>query len=133
MLVTLYVQFTLFVKKTDFLPVTAANRRHLSIDLFYCSMIDIFDFSELIESFEAWVDGSKSFSFFQFPFLISLGTRAKLLHYESRNAMDEAGRQSRRSYYAKESSHLLLTVRRSHIVEDSLRVVRFFFLHGWTC
>lgn len=114
------------------LIVTAACRRNLPIALFYCGMIDLLEISELIESYEDWANGNKTFSFFQFPFLISLGRKAEILVHESRVAMDEAARQSRRSYYGNERSYILLTVRRSHIVEDSLRVVRHsFFLRRW--
>ena len=122
---SLFVLFVLELRSFD--SVTAACRRNLPIATFYCGMIDLLEIGELVESYEEWRSGSKTFSFFQFPFLISLGRKAEILVHESRNAMEEAARQSRRSFYGNELSYLLLTVRRSHIVEDSLRFVSHLF------
>ncbi|KAK4162287.1 putative E3 ubiquitin-protein ligase [Cladorrhinum sp. PSN259] len=92
---------------------------------FYTTLLDD---SDLVADFETWErkqNGSK-FSFCQYPFLLSIGAKIRILEHDARRQM---GNKAREAFFDSLmthrtiSQHLVLSVRRECLVEDSLRAV----------
>lgn len=90
---------------------------------FYNSLIDLAD---LIGDFEAWEGQKGRFAFCQYPFLLSIWAKTKILEYDAQRQMKSKARDAffdsimtRRTV----SQHLTLNVRRECLVDDSLKAV----------
>ncbi|KAJ6260179.1 hypothetical protein Dda_4402 [Drechslerella dactyloides] len=88
---------------------------------FYNSMLD---YADLIADFDQWESKSAKFSFCQYPFLLSMGSKIQILEYDAKRQMEVKAREAffnsiglRRTF----SQYLLLRVRRDCLVEDSLK------------
>lgn len=90
---------------------------------FYHSMIDLVD---LVGDFDAWESRRESFSFCQYPFLLSIWAKTQILEHDAQRQMNAIARDAffdsvmRRR---KTSQYLLLDVRRECLVDDSLKAV----------
>ncbi|KAK3989865.1 putative E3 ubiquitin-protein ligase [Cladorrhinum sp. PSN332] len=94
---------------------------------FYTTLLDD---SDLVADFESWErksggNGNK-FAFCQYPFLLSIGAKIRILEHDARRQM---GNKAREAFFDSLmthrtiSQHLVLNVRRECLVEDSLRAV----------
>ncbi|KAK5997056.1 putative E3 ubiquitin-protein ligase mug30 [Cladobotryum mycophilum] len=90
---------------------------------FYNSMIDNTD---LVGDFESWESKRSKFSFCQYPFLLSIWAKTRILEYDARRQMQSKARDAffdsimtRRNI----NQYLVLDVRRDCLVEDSLNTV----------
>ncbi|EWC47614.1 hypothetical protein DRE_03234 [Drechslerella stenobrocha 248] len=88
---------------------------------FYNSMLD---YADLIADFDQWESKSSKFSFCQYPFLLSMGSKIQILEYDAKRQMEVKAREAffnsiglRRTF----NQYLLLRVRRDCLVEDSLK------------
>ncbi|KAK6504707.1 putative E3 ubiquitin-protein ligase [Arthrobotrys musiformis] len=88
---------------------------------FYNSMLD---YADLIADYDQWESKSGKFSFCQYPFLLSMGSKIQILEYDAKRQMEVKAREAffnsiglRRTF----SQYLLLRVRRDCLVEDSLK------------
>ena len=102
-----------------------ARRRgqFLPISMFYNSMVD---YSDLIADFEAWESRRGKFSFCQYPIFLSIYAKIRILEHDARRQMEIKAREaffdsivSRKAV----NQYLSIKVRRSCLVEDSLRGV----------
>lgn len=90
---------------------------------FYHSMIDLVD---LVGDFDAWESRRDNFSFCQYPFLLSIWAKTKILEHDAHRQMNAVARDAffdsvmRRR---KTSQYLTLDVRRECLVDDSLKAV----------
>ncbi|KAF2403764.1 hypothetical protein EJ06DRAFT_519480 [Trichodelitschia bisporula] len=93
---------------------------------FYASVLDVEGAVDVGAELKRWENKAR-FSLCQWPFLLSLGLKCRVLEYESRSKMID---HARREYYANESARwerergaldFHLRVRRECIAEDSLR------------
>jgi E3 ubiquitin-protein ligase HECTD2 len=90
---------------------------------FYNSMIDNID---LVADFEAWESKRNCFSFCQYPFLLSIWAKTKVLEYDAHRQMQMKARDAwfdSIMNQRKTTQYLSLTVRRDCLVEDSLTAV----------
>ena len=80
----------------------------------------------LIHDFEQWQRARRSdvpaFSFFRYPFLLSMGAKVALLSFESKRTMESRATRALAAG-GTEAPVLVLQVRRSNIVQDSLEQV----------
>ncbi|ODA81657.1 hypothetical protein RJ55_00159 [Drechmeria coniospora] len=90
---------------------------------FYNLMLDNAD---LVGDFEAWESKRAKFSFCQYPFLLSIWAKTKILEYDARRQMQNKARDAffdsimtRRNI----QQYLNLEVRRDCLVDDSLKAV----------
>lgn len=88
---------------------------------FYNSLLD---YADLIADYDSWESLSPKFSFCQYPFFLSIGSKIHILEYDARRQMELKAREAffesisnRRSV----SQYLVVRVRRECLVEDSLR------------
>ncbi|KAF3180476.1 putative E3 ubiquitin-protein ligase [Orbilia oligospora] len=88
---------------------------------FYNSMLD---YADLIADYDQWEAKSGKFSFCQYPFLLSMGSKIQILEYDAKRQMEVKAREAffnsiglRRTF----NQYLLLRVRRDCLVEDSLK------------
>lgn len=106
----------------------AANDRRLPMDIrpslplyvFYNSLVDYVD---LTADFDSWQGGSGEFSFCQYPALLSLGAKMRIVQFDALRQQDERRKQALQVYNAEKRiipPYLLLQVRRDHLVADSL-------------
>lgn len=90
---------------------------------FYATLLDD---SDLMADFEAWESKKPRFTFCQFPFLLSIGAKTKILEYEARRQMEDKARDAFFSSILTHrvvQQHLVLNVRRDCLVDDSLKAV----------
>lgn len=90
---------------------------------FYNSMID---YADLVADFESWESKRAKFSFCQYPFLLSIWAKTRILEHDAHRQMESKARDAffdsimtRRNV----SQYLLLDVRRDCLVDDSLNAV----------
>ena len=101
----------------------AANRGRLAASEFYNSMTDYIDFDA---DFIAWKNRRERFSFCQYPFFITLKQKQQIL---AADALRQQRLKVREAYFASldsgraEAAVFELRVRRTHIMEDSLREI----------
>ncbi|KAH6891108.1 hypothetical protein B0T10DRAFT_302516 [Thelonectria olida] len=100
-----------------------ANGQLLPTSDFYNSMID---YADLIVDFENWEARRGKFSFCQYPFLLSIWAKNRIMEYDARRQMQSKARDAffdsimtRRSV----NQFLMLDVRRDCLVDDSLKAV----------
>ncbi len=103
----------------------AANtiRSKLPVSDFYNTMVDYID---LLTDFFAWEKKKQKFLFCQYPFFISLGQKQFILENDAKRQMETKAREAFFSSLDEKrviQPHLILSVRRDHLVEDSLREI----------
>lgn len=86
----------------------------------------VIDNADLVGDFESWESKRAKFSFCQYPFLLSIWAKTKILEYDARRQMQNKARDAffdsimtRRNI----KQHLTLDVRRDCLVDDSLKAV----------
>lgn len=90
---------------------------------FYHSMIDLVD---LVGDFDAWESRRESFSFCQYPFLLSIWAKTQILEHDAQRQMNAVARDAFFDSVMRRrnaSQYLLLDVRRECLVGDSLKAV----------
>lgn len=98
----------------------SAGNNIVPISTFYNTLLD---YSDVIKDFEAWESHSRRFTFCQYPFLLSLWAKIRILESDARRQMAERARQA---FFTSvfggkiESQYIVLKVRRECLVEDSL-------------
>lgn len=91
---------------------------------FYMTLLDE---SDLLGDFEAWERKKAKFSFCQYPFLLSIGAKIRILEYDARRQMENKARDA---FFDSIMTHrvvqqfLILNIRRDCLVDDSLKAVR---------
>lgn len=95
----------------------------LSTTEFYNSMVDV---SDPVNDFDKWeLDKYKTrFSFCEYPFFLSVGTKIKLIQHDSARQMEDKAREIFFSNVANRTAverDLTLRVRRDCLVDDSLK------------
>ena len=118
--------WTAYYSQSD-LPKTTLHH------LFYNTMTDIIDLSE---DYERWQrDSNKTFSFCRFPFLLSVGSKARIMEYAIHQEVSDVVRKEFLHQGNRLSSHSLeqqrafivavstitLEIRRNFLLEDSIR------------
>ncbi|KAG2197883.1 hypothetical protein INT47_003552 [Mucor saturninus] len=96
-----------------------ANKVHLSE--FYNTMAD---YINLMGDFESWQSQSGKFAFCQYPFLISMGSKMKIVESDAKQQMETKWREAffNMLFHQKASNpYLVLRVSRENLIEDSLR------------
>ncbi|GAA6058525.1 hypothetical protein JCM10212_006964 [Sporobolomyces blumeae] len=84
-----------------FLAANANRSNPLPLSSFYVSMLDTLGEDALTADFLAWESGDDStFSFCQYPFLISLGVKSHFLHFDGQRQMMDAAAAAHRSAFA---------------------------------
>ena len=95
----------------------------LPISHFYNSIID---FADLVSDFESWESKRTTFSFCQYPFLMSIWAKTKILEHDTRRQMQMKARDAFLDSIMTNKNvkqYLSLNVRRDCLVEDSLAAV----------
>lgn len=95
----------------------------LPLNYFYNSLLD---YSDLVSDFEAWEARTSTFSFCQYPFLLSISAKSRILEHDARRQMSIKAREAFLDSILRQkdvSQYLNLKVRRDCLVEDSLRGV----------
>ncbi|KAI8087920.1 uncharacterized protein B0P05DRAFT_635143 [Gilbertella persicaria] len=101
----------------------AANNRANKVPIsdFYNTMADYID---LMGDFESWQSKSGKFAFCQYPFLISMGSKMKIVESDAKQQMETKWREAffNMLFHQKASNpYLILRVSRDNLIEDSLR------------
>lgn len=106
--------------------VTANNQSNkVTICTFYNTMVDYID---LMGDFKSWQSVTGKFAFCQYPFLISMGSKMKIVEIDAKQQMETKWREAffNMLFYQKTSMpYLILRVSRDNLIEDSLRQVRY--------
>lgn len=90
---------------------------------FYVSMVDYID---LVKDFDTWEAKQGSFSFCQYPFLLSVWAKTAILEHDTRRQMQTKARAALIDSIMSNKSvqqYLTLTVRRECLADDSLMAV----------
>lgn len=90
---------------------------------FYNSMID---YADLVSDFESWESKRTKFSFCQYPFLLSIWAKTRILEHDARRQMQMKARDAFLNSIMTNRNiqqYLSLSVRRDCLVEDSLAAV----------
>ncbi|KAI8991416.1 hypothetical protein BDF20DRAFT_42031 [Mycotypha africana] len=99
-----------------------SNKVHISN--FYNTMADSINLMGDFESWQSQKPGSKKFAFCQYPFLISMGSKMKIVESDAKRQMETKWREAffNMLFHQKVSNpYLLLRVSRHNLIEDSLR------------
>ncbi|OBZ90589.1 putative E3 ubiquitin-protein ligase mug30, partial [Choanephora cucurbitarum] len=109
--------------ESDWKIIIAANNQanKVSISEFYNTMADYID---LMGDFELWQSRSGKFAFCQYPFLISMGSKMKIVESDAKQQMETKWREAffNMIFHQKISNpYLVLRVSRDNLIEDSLR------------
>ncbi|GJN92174.1 hypothetical protein Rhopal_005204-T1 [Rhodotorula paludigena] len=103
-----------------------AKRHQVPLSAFYVTLIDSLGEHALVQDFQTWESQSGRFALCQYPFLLSLGVKLVLLAYDGERQMMDRAREAVRATLSTrqlDSPVLVLTVRREHLVTDSLRQI----------
>ncbi|KAH8700535.1 hypothetical protein BGW36DRAFT_292789 [Talaromyces proteolyticus] len=95
----------------------------LPLNFFYNTLLD---YSDLVSDFESWESRTAKFSFCQYPFLLSISAKSRILEHDARRQMTIKAREAFLDSILRHkdvSQYLNLKVRRDCLVEDSLRGV----------
>ncbi|ORX50995.1 hypothetical protein DM01DRAFT_1337612 [Hesseltinella vesiculosa] len=95
--------------------------KHVPLSSFYNTMVDYID---LMGDYLSWQSRSSQFAFCQYPFLISMGSKMKILDNDAKQQMELKRREAffNMLFHQQASSpHVILSIRRPHLIEDSLR------------
>ncbi|KAG2199774.1 hypothetical protein INT46_003742 [Mucor plumbeus] len=96
-----------------------SNKVHISD--FYNTMAD---YINLMGDFESWQSQSGKFAFCQYPFLISMGSKMKIVESDAKQQMETKWREAffNMLFHQKASNpYLVLCVSRENLIDDSLR------------
>lgn len=88
---------------------------------FYNTIVDL---SDLIADFDTWESGQGRFAFCQYPFLLSVGAKIRIMEHDARRQMEIKAREAFFNSILRNKTleqHLTLKVRRECLVEDSLK------------
>lgn len=99
------------------------DKSTLPLHYFYNSLLD---YSDLVPDFEAWEARTTTFSFCQYPFLLSISAKSRILEHDAKRQMSIKAREAFLDSILRQkdvSQYLNLKVRRDCLVEDSLRGV----------
>ncbi|KAM7208684.1 putative E3 ubiquitin-protein ligase [Naviculisporaceae sp. PSN 640] len=103
---------------------TQNSNQALPTSDFYMTLLDE---SDLLGDFEAWERKKAKFSFCQYPFLLSIGAKIRILEHDARRQMENKARDA---FFDSIMTHrivqqfLILNIRRDCLVDDSLKAVR---------
>jgi E3 ubiquitin-protein ligase HECTD2 len=107
------------------MTVTANNATSkVPICEFYNTMADTIN---LMGDFQSWQSRGSKFTFCQYPFLISMGSKMSIVEADAKQQMETKWREAffNMIFHQKVSMpYLVLRVRRENLIEDSLRQVR---------
>jgi E3 ubiquitin-protein ligase HECTD2 len=97
-----------------------------SVDYFYTPLLDPeAGRLDISLDFELWDSKKNKFTICQYPFLLTLGTKARILEYDNERRKKDAVRQEwHASKGMSAEPYFHLTVRRENIIEDSFKAVR---------
>lgn len=104
-------------------PRTIAHGQLMPTSDFYNTLLD---YTDLIADFKVWESRKAKFTFCQYPFLLSIGSKTRILEYDARRQMENKAREA---YFDNVTSgrsadiYLNLHVRRECVVDDSLRQI----------
>lgn len=104
-------------------PSGRCDNNMVPISSFYNTLLD---YSDLIADFEVWESKSAKFSFCQYPFLLSIWAKIRIMEHDARRQMEVKAREAFFSSILNQravSQYLVLKVRRECLVEDSMRAV----------
>ncbi|KAK4241099.1 hypothetical protein C8A03DRAFT_41495 [Achaetomium macrosporum] len=90
---------------------------------FYMTLLDD---SDLVADFEAWERRQDRLSFCQYPFLLSIGAKIRILEHEARRQMEDKARDAFFDSILTNRTvqkFLVLNIRRDCLVDDSLKAV----------
>lgn len=93
----------------------------LSTTDFYNSMVDYYD---VVFDFDTWEGSPSKFTFCQYPFFLSLGSKIRIMEHDARRQMEIKAREAFFKSLLRNSTvqkYMILKVRRECLVEDSLR------------
>lgn len=96
-------------------------RPMLSISEFYNTAIDYY--VKLDQDYTRWQNEPNAFSFCQYPFLVSMGGKLKILQTEAKRQMEQQLLDTLESNNHKESPFMVLTIRRDHLLNDSIQQI----------
>lgn len=88
---------------------------------FYNTLVDT---SDLILDFDTWEQTPSKFSFCQYPFFLSVGSKIKIMEHDAKRQMELKAREAFFKSIMRNADvhqHLLLKVRRDCLVDDSLK------------
>ena len=100
-----------------------ARGQVLATSDFYTTLLDD---SDLLADFESWEKKLGKFAFCQYPFLLSIGAKIRILEYDARRQMESKARDAFFNSLLTHRTiqqHLVLNVRRDCLVDDSLKAV----------
>jgi len=95
----------------------------LSTSDFYNSMVDQAD---MVIDFDAWETSRDRFTFCQYPFLLSVGSKIKIMEHDARRQMAVKEREAFFNSILRDQNldrHIMLKVRRDCLAEDSLKSI----------
>ncbi|KAK9709845.1 putative E3 ubiquitin-protein ligase [Basidiobolus ranarum] len=100
----------------------AANNsaQELPIFNFYNTLVDYID---LVLDYDSWQQRSGRFSFCQYPFLISMGAKTRILEVDARRQMENKVKEAIITILFQKRvtvPYLVLHIRRDYLIEDSL-------------
>ncbi|KAF2864264.1 hypothetical protein K470DRAFT_273637 [Piedraia hortae CBS 480.64] len=99
------------------------NGRLLHYSQFYNTLLD---YQNPVADFRVWELRREKFSFCQYPFILSMGAKIKILEYDAHRQMQIKARQAWFDtvwHQSAHNSHFHLRVRRECMVDDSLRQI----------
>jgi len=107
--------------------ISRRNMKHhgqlLSTTDFYNSMVDQAD---IVTDFDAWETSRDRFTFCQYPFLLSVGSKIKIMEHDARRQMAVKEREAFFNSILRDQNldrHIMLKVRRDCLAEDSLKTI----------
>ncbi|ORY03980.1 hypothetical protein K493DRAFT_206334, partial [Basidiobolus meristosporus CBS 931.73] len=100
----------------------AANNIAHALPLFnfYNTLVD---YTDLVSDYDSWQQRSGRFSFCQYPFLISMGAKTRILEADAKRQMENKVKEAIITIlYQKRVTvpYLVLHIRRDYLIEDSL-------------
>ncbi|KAB8338893.1 hypothetical protein FH972_021835 [Carpinus fangiana] len=93
----------------------------LSTSDFYNTMVD---YCNVVEDFDTWEGSPSKFTFCQYPFFLSVGSKIRIMEHDARRQMEIKAREALFKSLLRNAAvqqYMLLKVRRECLVEDSLK------------
>jgi len=84
------------------------------------------EFVDLVTDFEAWEKKAADFTLCQYPFLLSMGAKIRILEHDARRQMEIKAREAFFNSILRNKTmeqYLILKVRRDCLVDDSLKSI----------
>ncbi|RGB41112.1 hypothetical protein C1646_649703 [Rhizophagus diaphanus] len=109
----------------------AANKQSSKVSLsdFYNTFVDYID---LLTDYNTWEQRSGKFAFCQYPFLISMGGKIKIIDYDAKRQKDMKAQEALYTifFYKRVTTPTLnLKIRRDYLIEDSLKQIENSLKH----